>query len=180
MASWFRSKEMEYISILLHEDAAHNSLRELGNMGCVQFLDLNPDLTPFQRRYVNFIRRCDELERKIMFFIHEIKKDGIPFSEMPSVEQFLAMDPTGSSMTSGAALLDQLEELLSGHEKDVRDNNTSISSLSSQYRERVEHQQVLLKARDFFLGEEATLQSLESEEEKKGEGMTKDLHTVRE
>jgi vacuolar-type H+-ATPase subunit I/STV1 len=46
MGSWWRSEEMTYVSIILSEESAPACVRELGVMGCVQFTDLNPDLTP--------------------------------------------------------------------------------------------------------------------------------------
>ncbi len=54
-----------YCSIVVSEDAAHTCMSSLGRLGVVQFADLNSTLTPFQRRYVAFIKRIDELDRKI-------------------------------------------------------------------------------------------------------------------
>ena len=34
----------------------------------------NPELTPFQRRYVWYVRRCDELERKLRFFAERVRQ----------------------------------------------------------------------------------------------------------
>jgi hypothetical protein len=48
----------------------------LGEIGALQFTDLNPEQTPFQRRYVNYVKRCDELERKLRFIIKEIDAFG--------------------------------------------------------------------------------------------------------
>mmetsp|Transcript_33638 Transcript_33638/g.37818 ORF Transcript_33638/g.37818 Transcript_33638/m.37818 type:complete len:116 (+) Transcript_33638:507-854(+) len=54
-------------------------LAELGKLGVIQFTDLNPELTPFQRRYVSYVKRCDELERKLRFFNAGIEKTEFPF-----------------------------------------------------------------------------------------------------
>ena len=40
MAKWFRSEPMEYISIIMNEDAAHDCLADLGNLGVIQFTDV--------------------------------------------------------------------------------------------------------------------------------------------
>jgi len=41
MAKWFRSEPMEYISMILNEDAAHDCLADLGKMGIMQFTDVS-------------------------------------------------------------------------------------------------------------------------------------------
>ena len=40
MAKWFRSEPMEYISLIMNEDAAHDCLGDLGKLGVIQFTDV--------------------------------------------------------------------------------------------------------------------------------------------
>ena len=89
MTRWFRSEHMEYISLIVNEDAAHDTLADLGKLSAIQFTDLNPDLTPFQRRYVSFVRRCDELERKLRFFGNECDNFGLNLETAGDIENFL-------------------------------------------------------------------------------------------
>lgn len=89
MSRWFRSEHMEYISLIVNEDAAHDCLAVLGKLSAIQFTDLNPDLTPFQRRYVSYVRRCDELERKLRFFSHECDNFGLTLESAGDVDSFL-------------------------------------------------------------------------------------------
>jgi V-type H+-transporting ATPase subunit a len=44
MAKWFRSEPMEYISIIMNEDAAHDCLADLGKLGAIQFTDVSTNL----------------------------------------------------------------------------------------------------------------------------------------
>ena len=76
--SLFRSEEMALCQLFLQSEAAYNCVSELGELGLVQFRDLNPDINAFQRKFVNEVRRCDEMERKLRFLEKEIKKDEIP------------------------------------------------------------------------------------------------------
>ena len=45
MAKWFRSEPMEYISLIMNEDAAHDCLADLGKMGVIQFTDVSLSFT---------------------------------------------------------------------------------------------------------------------------------------
>ena len=120
----------EYISLIVNEDASHRTLADLGKLSSIQFTDLNPDLTPFQRRYVSYVRRCDELERKLRFFGNECDNFGLNLDSAGDVRDFLesqgsagsagggARSPTGSVGTgkgaSGTQLLESLEVELEG------------------------------------------------------------------
>ena len=106
MSRWFRSEHMEYISLIVNEDAAHDCLADLGKLSAIQFTDLNPDLTPFQRRYVSFVRRCDELERKLRFFGNECDNFGLSLETAGDIESFLESTVgisgrTGSGLSAG-------------------------------------------------------------------------------
>ena len=39
---------------------------------------MNPNVNSFQRKFVNEVRRCEEMERKLRFLETEIKKDELP------------------------------------------------------------------------------------------------------
>jgi len=41
MSKWFRSEPMEYISLIVNEDAAHDCLADLGKLGVLQFTDVS-------------------------------------------------------------------------------------------------------------------------------------------
>mmetsp|Transcript_42472 Transcript_42472/g.102300 ORF Transcript_42472/g.102300 Transcript_42472/m.102300 type:complete len:880 (+) Transcript_42472:208-2847(+) len=153
MAKWFRSEPMEYISIILNEDAARDCLADLGKLGVIQFTDLNPELTPFQRRYVSYVKRCDELERKLRFFAGEIDKFDLEMESAGTVDTFLDSTPVVSSTgeASSGKLLETLEAELEGYESQLRELNSYSEKLTVEYNEKVELQEVLEKARRFFI-----------------------------
>lgn len=157
MAKWFRSEPMEYISLIINEDAAHDCLGDLGKLGVIQFTDLNPDLTPFQRRYVSYVKRCDELERKLRYFSTEIGKFNVDIESAGNVDDFFDADqqPVTTSSTveapSSGKTLESLEAELEGYEIQLRELNSYSEKLTVEYNEKVELQEVLEKARRFFI-----------------------------
>ena len=64
--------------LFLQSDAAYSCISELGELGLVQFRDLNSELSPFQRKFVAELRRCDEMERKLRYLEDELEKAQIP------------------------------------------------------------------------------------------------------
>uniref|UniRef100_A0A671L6X2 V-type proton ATPase subunit a n=1 Tax=Sinocyclocheilus anshuiensis TaxID=1608454 RepID=A0A671L6X2_9TELE len=63
MGSLFRSEEVCLVQIFLQSGSAYNCVSELGELGIVEFRDLNPNVNAFQRKFVNEVRRCEELEK---------------------------------------------------------------------------------------------------------------------
>mmetsp|Transcript_43892 Transcript_43892/g.64471 ORF Transcript_43892/g.64471 Transcript_43892/m.64471 type:complete len:885 (-) Transcript_43892:302-2956(-) len=149
MSRWFRSEKMEYISLIVNEDAAHGCLDELGNLSVVQFTDLNPELTPFQRRYVSYVKRCDELERKLRFFTHECEGFNIDLANAGSVDSFLATACCKDE--TSVEFLKSLEVELESYESQLKELNVYSEKLTAEYNSKIEYQEVLEKARRFFM-----------------------------
>ena len=115
---------------------------------------LNPDLTPFQRRYVSYVKRCDELERKLRYFSSEIGKFNIECDSAGKVDDFLEANPLVSSTSTEASsgkILESLEAELEGYETQLKELNSYSEKLTVEYNEKVELQEVLEKARRFFI-----------------------------
>ncbi|KAG5840337.1 hypothetical protein ANANG_G00187730 [Anguilla anguilla] len=81
MGSLFRSEEMCLSQLFLQSGSAYDCISELGEMGLVEFRDLNPSVNSFQRKFVSEIKRCDEMERILGYLLREIKKADIPLPE---------------------------------------------------------------------------------------------------
>ena len=138
-----------------------NHFRPL-SFGIYLHRQLNPELTPFQRRFVSYVKRCDELERKLRFFTGEIDKFELEMVSAGTVDQFVnhtstLISSTGNtsgdaaSKKSGAQLLESLEVELDGYESQLRELNNYSEKLTTEYNEKVELQEVLEKARRFFM-----------------------------
>jgi vacuolar-type H+-ATPase subunit I/STV1 len=133
-------------------------------IGCVQFTDLNPELTPFQRRYVAFIKRCDEIERKIRYVNGEVVKLGVPVQSAGSVEHFVDNQLSKSDSVSASSLLEGLESKLDQYEQQLIDLNKYNNKLTEEYNGKVELHHVLLKARTAFMSEVNTLGDNDSQD----------------
>lgn len=134
------------------------SQSQLHSYPLVVFFQLNPDLTPFQRRFVTYVKRCDELERKLRFFSNEVEKFDLDLVSAGSVDSFVVsptlVSGTGDgSKKSGAQLLESLEVELEGYESQLRELNSYSEKLTHEYNEKVELQEVLEKSRRFFMSD---------------------------
>lgn len=56
---------------------------------------MNADVNAFQRKFINEVRRCDEMERKLRFLNNELEKAGIELRPGGNVE---APDPQGTHL----------------------------------------------------------------------------------
>eukprot|EP01029_Cantina_marsupialis_P023856 TRINITY_DN6012_c0_g1_i2.p1 TRINITY_DN6012_c0_g1~~TRINITY_DN6012_c0_g1_i2.p1 ORF type:complete len:806 (-),score=266.81 TRINITY_DN6012_c0_g1_i2:540-2957(-) len=147
---WFRSEEMEYISCIFQEDVAHNVVDDLGNLGVVQFNDLNPELVAFERRYVDQIRKTDEMERKLRYFDAELEKYHVKVVNSGDVTAFLDW-VSRHRHEHATSLLQDLNATLDEHERRVRELKRYHESLRQAYNEKLEFKQVMQSARAMFV-----------------------------
>ncbi|XP_062334195.1 V-type proton ATPase 116 kDa subunit a 3 [Osmerus eperlanus] len=91
MGALFRSEEVCLVQLFLQSGSAYNCVSELGELGLVEFRDLNPNVNSFQRKFVNEIRRCEEMEKTFTFLEQEIGRSlAVPLpapSPLPSAPQ---------------------------------------------------------------------------------------------
>ncbi|XP_036384645.1 V-type proton ATPase 116 kDa subunit a2-like [Megalops cyprinoides] len=104
MGSMFRSEEMCMAQLFLQSGSAYDCISELGEMGLVEFRDLNPSVSSFQRKFVSEIKRCEEMERILGYLLREIRKAGIP---LPDVE----VSPVAPPPRQVLEIMEQLQRL---------------------------------------------------------------------
>ncbi|XP_055548042.1 V-type proton ATPase 116 kDa subunit a 1 isoform X3 [Wyeomyia smithii] len=139
MGSLFRSEEMTLCQLFLQSEAAYACVSELGELGLVQFRDLNPDVNAFQRKFVNEVRRCDEMERKLRYLEKEIKKDGIPMLDTGESPEA----PQPREMIDLEATFEKLEN-------ELREVNQNAEALKRNFLELTELKHILRKTQVFF------------------------------
>lgn len=135
----FRSERMALCQIFLQDEAAYWCVSELGEAGLVQFRDVNKEVSVLQRKYVNDIRRCDEMERKLRYLEAEINKEDIPIfdvgdnPEAPAPKEHIDLEAT-------------LEKI----ETELREVNTNDELLLKRCQELTELKYILTMAECFF------------------------------
>ncbi|XP_003486240.1 V-type proton ATPase 116 kDa subunit a isoform X2 [Bombus vosnesenskii] len=139
MGSLFRSEQMTLCQLFLQSEAAYACVSELGELGLVQFRDLNPDVNAFQRKFVNEVRRCDEMERKLRYLEKEIKKDGIPMLDTGENPEA----PQPREMIDLEATFEKLEN-------ELREVNQNAETLKRNFLELTELKHILRKTQVFF------------------------------
>ncbi|GEQ69032.1 hypothetical protein JCM33374_g2703 [Metschnikowia sp. JCM 33374] len=103
----FRSAPMTLVQFYVTLELARDVVFALGQGGHVHFRDLNSSLTPFQRTFVNELRRIDELDAKFVFLYDMMSKyatmRGDPFatlsadeSTLPSQSELHAIEETAA------------------------------------------------------------------------------------
>ncbi|CAP23708.1 Protein CBR-VHA-6 [Caenorhabditis briggsae] len=108
MGSIYRSEHMKLCQIFFQSESAYQCVAELGELGMAQFIDLNEEQNSYQRKFVNEVRRCEEMDRKITFVEDEINKDLVP---IPDYNDHIPA-PQPKHMGEMEANLEKLEEEL--------------------------------------------------------------------
>lgn len=142
----FRSEQMSLRQFLIPTEVAHDAVAELGELGNVQFKDLNPAVNPFQRSFVGEIRRTEEMARRVRFFESQIQKekDVVPIRPLYDSSPLVTVGP------SAAHNIDELDVTLAEHETRLVQMNDSYKTLSERTRELVEARHVLRETAVFF------------------------------
>nr|XP_042130482.1 V-type proton ATPase 116 kDa subunit a [Peromyscus maniculatus bairdii] len=138
MASVFRSEEMRLSQVFLQVEAAYCCVAELGELGLVQFKDLNANVNSFQRKFVNEVRRCESLERILRFLEDEMQNEIL--IQMPEKEP---ETPLPREMITLESTLEKLEG-------ELQEANQNQQALKKSFLELTELKYLLKKTQDFF------------------------------
>ncbi|KAL8496764.1 hypothetical protein ACS0TY_020441 [Phlomoides rotata] len=144
-----RSEKMMLVQLIFPVESAHRAISYLGELGLIQFRDLNDDKSPFQRTFVNQVKRCAEMSRKLRFIKDQIHKAG------------LILPPSSSSQPD--IELEELEIQLAEHEHGLIEMNANSEKLQQTYNELLEFKMVLRKAGDFLLSSGSRVAAQETE-----------------
>ncbi|GAP85506.1 putative V-type proton ATPase subunit a [Rosellinia necatrix] len=140
--SMFRSADMSMVQLYISNEIGRESVTALGELGLVQFRDLNSDVSAFQRTFTQEIRRLDNVERQLRYFHAQMEKAGIPLRKLDLDIETLA-PPTTTE-------IDELAERSQSLEQRIAQLNDSYETLKKREVELTEWRWVLREAGGFF------------------------------
>uniref|UniRef100_A0A670IZ38 V-type proton ATPase subunit a n=1 Tax=Podarcis muralis TaxID=64176 RepID=A0A670IZ38_PODMU len=138
MGSMFRSEEICLAQLFLQSASAYSCVSELGEQGLVEFRDLNPHVSAFQRRFVGEIRRCEDMEKSFTFLAQQVWKAGLTLT--PPEENLPA------PLARDALQIQEQSERLAQELREVSHNREKLVGRLQELRE---HIQVLQEGQRF-------------------------------
>ncbi|BCS24522.1 H(+)-transporting V0 sector ATPase subunit a [Aspergillus puulaauensis] len=140
--TFFRSSDMSLTQLYIANEIGREVVSSLGELGQVQFRDLNPETTAFQKTFTKEIRRLDNVERQLRYFHAQMDKAGI---QMRSSSEF--SDTLAAPLASE---IDELAERSESLEQRIAALNDSYETLKKREVELTEWRWVLREAGGFF------------------------------
>lgn len=133
---------MSLTQLYISNEIGREVVSALGELGDVQFRDLNPEVSAFQRTFTKEIRRLDNVERQLQYFRSQVEKDSIPMRPSHDFQNLLA--------APSASEIDELAERAESLEHRVASLNESYETLKRREVELTEWRWVLREAGGFF------------------------------
>ncbi|CCU75425.1 putative vacuolar ATP synthase subunit [Blumeria hordei DH14] len=138
----FRSADMSMVQLYISNEIGREIVNALGEIGQIQFRDLNSEITAFQRTFTQEIRRLDNIERQLRYFYSQLSRAEIPIRKVDlDVDNFAA--PSTSE-------IDELSDRSQNLEKRISSLNDSYETLMKRETELTEWRWVLREAGGFF------------------------------
>ncbi|KAI5793190.1 V-type ATPase, V0 complex, 116kDa subunit family [Geopyxis carbonaria] len=138
----FRSAEMSLVQLYVATEIGRETVSALGEVGMMQFRDLNSETSAFQRTFTKEIRRLDNVERQLRYFATQMEKNNVVVGPVPNHTNLTAA-PSSSEIDSLAERAEALESRIS-------QLNGSYETLQKRWVELIEYRWVLREAGGFF------------------------------
>ena len=147
--SLLRSEPMVMLQLIVQADSASETVEELGDVGSVEFCDLNEGATAFQRNFVSQMRECDEAERCLSYIGTQVAAADLVVAPLRTGRRpaFGLESPPVERLSSS---FDDMRRTLVEMVKDLKQLHVSESQLSTNYNHLVELSHVLQKCDDIF------------------------------
>jgi V-type H+-transporting ATPase subunit a len=121
--------------LTMPRDAAHDSVFQLGLLGCCEFVDAQPNTPAFQRPYTSDIRRCEESLRRLRYVEEFLKRYHVlaPATAPDPLKNNNTSQPQGAGVAPTSLEYRRLSTPAQGQAAALR--GTSVPSLRRRDRE---------------------------------------------
>jgi len=121
MGDMWRSQKMQLVQMIVQNDAAHAVVDKLGQVGIVEFRDLNAGTSLYKRSFVDEVRQCDDLLRILRTIGEEFQSSPITLADKDeSLSLTLSLDEVSTKINE---VDDELAELKSTQELLLKNHN---------------------------------------------------------
>ncbi|EON66872.1 V-type proton ATPase subunit A [Coniosporium apollinis CBS 100218] len=138
----FRSADMSLTQLYIANEIGREVVSALGELGVMDFRDLNQSTSAFQRTFTQEIRRLDNVERQLRYFQSQMEKASIPMRSIYEFDNILA--------APSASEIDELADRSQSLENRIASLNESYETLKKREVELTEWRWVLREAGGFF------------------------------
>ncbi|RKF76749.1 V-type proton ATPase subunit a [Golovinomyces cichoracearum] len=138
----FRSADMCLTQLCIDNEVGRETVVALGNIGQIQFRDLNSNTTAFQRTFTQEIRSLDNIERQLRYFHAQTEKANIHLRKADIDAEYL--------VASSASEIDEISDRSQNLEERIVSLNESYEILRKREIELSEWRWVLREAGGFF------------------------------
>ncbi|EGR30943.1 v-type ATPase 116kda subunit family protein, putative [Ichthyophthirius multifiliis] len=83
----FRSESVGYYNLFIPSEQTWNIMNELGNQSSIHFVDLNSEIALTQRKFTKYLKRCEQIQYKIIKIKNEMEKFNIKIVKSQNFEQ---------------------------------------------------------------------------------------------
>ncbi|KAI0035016.1 V-type ATPase, V0 complex, 116kDa subunit family [Vararia minispora EC-137] len=142
----FCSEAMILVRVYIPTEQAHDTVVNLGMLRVIQFVDLNRNVSPFQRSFVGELRRLDQMKRIVRNFASQIAKDKGPIS----VRSLGTSPPFVITGALARQRFDELEITLREHDARLSRMTTNYESLSTRLDELLEIRSAIIESTVLF------------------------------
>lgn len=139
----FRSAPMTLVQFYVTIELAREMVGMLGNLGAVQFRDLNSKLTPFQRTFISELKSIDAMISQLTFLRSTMDKLGTVTGDL-HVNLRADMRPMPSTSE-----MDEFRTKLNDYHERIRHLNHSYGNLDSQKLKYIENRYVINTLNNF-------------------------------
>jgi len=161
----FRSEDMSLVHFYIPSEVGHLTVRKLGQLGVVQFNDLNSEVNSFQRTFVDDIRKLQNIYTNIEYLKKQIVAENVPMKKLENVNDLPLMSKND---------IDELAKKVDDARSKLDEMYESRKNLRSQLLLLIEEKYVITESNYFF--EEIDSRNIDLEDENKNKVVRNNLN----